>query len=153
MAVPGRRADLDWRGPTTPEWVALVGLVLVGAGGVLPWVVKDLPVQVYVLGEASGLERIWVRRLLVLAGVGVGVLVAGLATGRRRTPRHLFLVGIGVLAVAVAVLTSPLTGRWDPGTGVYVTLLGGLVVLLGAGVSLLGNGFTDGVMTSRSVED
>lgn len=153
MAVPRRRGDLDWRGPTTQEGVALVGLVLVGAGGVLPWVVKDLPVQVYVLGEASGLERIWVRRLLVLAGVGVVVWVAGLATEHWGTVRYLVLVGIGLLAVAVTVLTSPLTGRWEPGTGVYVTLLGGLLVVVGAGVSLVTMRATDGAGIPRSPGD
>lgn len=124
--------------------------MLIGAGAVLPWVDKELPVKVYVLGMQTGLERVWVRRLLVVAGVGVLVHVGRFVTPDRRPGLDALLVGVGGLTAAIAAVTSPLAGRWAPGPGVYVTLVGSLLVALGSGITFV-TPLLDG--DSRSLRD
>jgi uncharacterized protein (DUF697 family) len=112
-------------------------LLLIGIGAVLPWVDKQLPVKVYILGSQSGLERLWVRRLLIVAGVGVLVEIGRAMDSDWRTILELVLVGIGGLIATITVLTGPFTSRWTPDFGVYVSLVGSLLVMLGASIALI----------------
>lgn len=136
--VVGRSGEDRVRdGLTVSHVVILVGLGLIGVGAVLPWVNKDLPVKVYVLGMQTGLERIWVRRLLVVAGVGLLVEAVLFVTSDRRVVLDLVLVGIGGIIAVITVATSPLTGSWMPARGVFVTLVGSVLVVLGSGIPLI----------------
>lgn len=101
----------------------------------------------------SGVERIWVRRLLVAVGVGVLAEVVRLLTPTWRSMADLVLVATGGLVALVTVLASPLTSTWTPAPGGYVTLLGGLLVSLGAGVTLLDTRIDGPVRPLRSVGD
>ncbi|QZP37049.1 hypothetical protein [Halobaculum magnesiiphilum] len=123
--------------------LVLGGFLLIGIGAVLPWVDKQLQVKVYVLGMQSGLERIGVRRLLVVAGVGVLVEIARLFVSDRRTVLEFVLVGVGGVVAVMTVLTSPFTSLWTPALGVYVTLAGSLLVTLGASIALLSTRLTN----------
>lgn len=117
--------------------LVLGGFLLIGIGAVLPWVDKQLPVKVYILGMQSGLERIWVRRLLIVAGVGILVDIVRFMPSDWRTIREFVLVGIGGIIAVVTVHTSPFTSLWTPALGVYVTLVGSLLVTLGASIALI----------------
>lgn len=126
---------------------------LISVGTVLPWVNKNLSVKVYVLGMQTGLERIWVRRLLVVAGVGLLVEAARFATSDRRAVLDLVLVGIGGIIAMMTVATSPLTGSWTPARGVFVTLVGSLLVVLGSSIPLIITQSDSDSWTLRSTED
>lgn len=131
------REDLDWGSAIISHALVFVGFGVIGVGAVLPWADKALPVKVYVLGMQTGLERVWVRRLLVVTGVGLLVEVVRLVTSARRPVLDLVLGAIGALIAVITVLTSPLTGPWMPARGVYVTLFGSLLVMFGSSLSII----------------
>lgn len=153
MAISTPKTDLDRGSLGVSHVVVLVGIGLIAEGAVLPWVNKGLPVKVYVLGEQMGIERIWVRRLLVVAGVGVLVEIGRFLASDWRPVLNFVLVGIGGLIAVITVTQSPLTGSWTPGLGVYITLLGSLLIVFGAGVPIATTRFGSGSGTSQSVRD
>ncbi len=114
----------------------LVGFGLIALGVVFPWVDKDLPVQVYVVGMESGLERMGGQQIVALAGLGV--LVFGLQIVRPKWQHLLYptLVLIGGLVGVITVISSPLTGSWMPAVGVYMTLIGSFLVVICSGLTV-----------------
>lgn len=152
MVDVGVRKTLGSNESTISHLLTIIGFGLIALGAVLPWASKDLPVKVYVLGMQSGLERIWVRRLLLLAGVGLLVEVLRLVTSNRKSALTLILGAIGLLVAVLTVATSPLTGPWVPARGVYVTLVGSLLVTMGACVTLVTMQLTGDAPQVRSVE-
>lgn len=107
--------------------IVLVGFALTGIGVFLPWV-AETQARVYVLGMESGFERQWGKGLLLGAAVGTGLTLLSVRSRVRWTVVGPVLGGIGALTVAIVVGTTPLSGRWSPDVGVYVTLLGGVLV-------------------------
>lgn len=132
---------LHW--PKKGHFLALAGFAMIGFGGILPWADTYLPVKVYILGMESGLERVWVRRLLVIAGTGLLVEIINLRTERWRPVLSLKVLILGGVIASITVLTSPLTSRWAPEPGVYITLLGSILVALGALINLIRVGAGD----------
>jgi hypothetical protein len=115
----------------------LVGFVLIAVGAVLPWVELTSPAKLYVLGMESGVERVWVRRLLAVAGVGVVVDSLRFVVPDERQAFDVILVGIGAVVTVLTIIASPLGQEIAvPASGVSVTLLGSLLVVLTAGGSL-----------------
>ncbi len=108
--------------------LTLAGFALIGIGVFLPWV-GEPQARVYVLGMESGFERQWGKRLLLGAGLGTALVLASLATRVRWAVVGPILGAIGAVTILVAVITSPLTGQWPTGIGVYVTIAGGLLVV------------------------
>lgn len=113
--------------------VILCGFAVIGIGVFLPWV-GETQLKVYVLGMASGFERQWGKRLVLGAILGTVLALVSLGSRGRWSVVGPVFSAIGVVTVLVAVYTTPLTGRWSPEIGVYVTLVGGLLV---AGAPLL----------------
>ncbi|WP_119814561.1 hypothetical protein [Halalkaliarchaeum desulfuricum] len=136
MALSHSITDIE-RGDLVSHVLVLAGFGLIGIGAVLPWIDKELPLKVYVLGEQMGVERIWVRRLLVVAGVGALVEVGRFRSSEWRSVFDLVLVGIGGLVAVITITQSPLIGKWLPGHGVYLTLFGSVLVTFGASISLI----------------
>lgn len=130
-----RVVGLSWLSIT--HVITLAGFGLIGLGVILPWADTYLPVKVYVLGMESGLERIWVQRLFVIAGIGLLLEVINIRTGGWRIVLCVTVLVIGVVIALITVLTSPLSSNWVPELGVYITLLGSIVVILGSGLNLV----------------
>ena len=107
--------------------LSLTGLAVIGIGILLPWV-GETGFRIYVLGMESGFERQWGRRLLLGAALGAVLVLASLGPRVRWTSVGPIVGAIGAGTVLIAVYTTPLTGRWSPDIGVYVTLVGGLLV-------------------------
>lgn len=84
-----------------------------------------------------GIERVWVRRSLAIAAIGLVLGHARVGSDEGRRVPDLGLVGVAVLVAAFAVLASPLTGPWTAEVGVHVILLGSLVVAVGAAIPTL----------------
>ncbi|WP_313696197.1 hypothetical protein [Halorarum halobium] len=120
-AEPGRRVLA----------VGLAGVAVAALGTLLPWV-AETRLQVYVLGMDSGLERRWTRALALCLPIGTVAVLAAVGRFDRGGLAARLLAVLGGLSVLVAVLASPLTGRWTPGVGVYVTILGGVLLLVPA---------------------
>lgn len=131
----------------------LAGFGLIGLGAILPWADTHLPVKVYILGMESGLERIWVRRLLVIAGTGLLVEVINIRTGRWRTALSITALVTGGVTALITVLTSPLSSPWVPELGVYITLLGSIVVILGSVLNLANATFNSNSSTRPFLDD
>lgn len=116
--------------------IALSGFALIGIGIFLPWVGEIQP-RVYILGMESGFERQWGKRLLLGTVLGTVLVLASLTSRGRWSVVGPILGAIGVGMVLIAV-SAPLTGRWPPEIGVYVTLLGGCLVTGASIVPLIG---------------
>lgn len=139
MARARSGLSIRWPDSTKSDVFTAVGLGLVGLGAVLPWVDgTTVPVQMYVLGTATGLELLAVRRLLLVVGVGVAAAVLRSFAAERRSLFDAVLVAVGAVVVFSALTTTP-TARSivAPASGLYLTVVGGTLVALGAVVSLL----------------
>ncbi|SFB70874.1 hypothetical protein SAMN05444422_101368 [Halobiforma haloterrestris] len=116
--------------------LGLGGVTIVALGLVLPWVGQP-QVRVYVLGMESGLERRLVRLLSLCVVLGGAVATTSIVRFDRPDIGAATFAALGGLTLLVVAVTGPLTGRWPPDVGVYVTLVGGLVLLTLPAVSLV----------------
>lgn len=139
-----------WSPKAVLQALILIGFGLIVLGVVLPWVKKDLPVQVYIVGMESGLERMGGQQIVALAGLGV--LVFGVQVVRLNWQRvlNLTLLLIGGLIGVITVVSSPLTGSWIPAVGVYFTLIGSLLVVIGSGLTVATSTHIDAITITPS---
>ena len=125
------------RRPTRPEWLALVGALVVTVGTYVPWIVaapgRDVVISIYVPGMEWGLAGL---DYLLLGLLVVGLAAAGRYRRRRRGGSIAAATGGAIVVLTGYVLAGTLLGgpaslgAFVPGLGAALTVAGGLLLVL-----------------------